>query len=140
MREELLIPIFLKKALNGEALTVSGDGSQFRKFVYVKDMARAHILALGEKAVNQTYNLEGPQQVTVLEVAERIRGLVGEHVEIERTPARPGDFAGREVSAQKVADELGWRCETDFEAGLKSTVEWFMQRWGAQLAGNPAGV
>ena len=138
MREELLIPIFLKKALNGEALTIAGDGSQFRKFVYVKDMARAHILALGEKAVNQTYNLEGVQRVTVLEVAERIRGLIGEHVEIERTPPRPGDFAGREVSAQKAADELGWCCETDFEAGLKSTAEWFIQRWGAQLAGAPA--
>jgi UDP-glucose 4-epimerase len=140
MREELLIPIFLKKALNGEALTIAGDGRQFRKFVYVEDMARAHILAMGAKAANQTYNLEGVQQVTVLEVAERIRGLVGEHVEIERTPARPGDFAGREVSAQKAADELGWRCETDFEAGLKSTAEWFIQRWGAQLVGHPAGA
>jgi UDP-glucose 4-epimerase len=130
MREELLIPVFLKKALNGEPLTISGDGSQYRKFVYVEDMARAHVLAMQERAANQTYNLEGVQKVTVLEVAERIRGLVGEHVRIESTPARPGDFQGREVSAAKAASELGWRPETDFETGLKTTAEWFFQKWG----------
>lgn len=130
MREELLIPIFLKKALKGEPLTISGDGSQYRKFVYVEDMARAHVLAVQEQAANQTYNLEGVQKVTVLEVAERIRGLVGEHVRIESTPARPGDFQGREVSAAKAAAELGWRPETDFETGLKMTAEWFFQKWG----------
>jgi UDP-glucose 4-epimerase len=135
MREELLIPIFLKKALAGEPLTISGDGSQYRKFVYVEDMARAHVLAMQEQAANQTYNLEGVQKVTVLEVAERIRGLVGEHVRIESTPARPGDFQGREVSAAKAAAELGWRPETDFETGLKATAEWFFQKWG-----RPAGA
>ena len=130
MREELLIPIFLKKALNGEALTISGDGSQYRKFVYVTDIARAHVLAMGDAAANQIYNLEGVQKVTVLEVAERIRGLVGEHVKIESAPARPGDFKGREISAEKADRELGWRPETDFEVGLKATAEWFIQRWG----------
>ncbi|MBS1213994.1 MAG: dTDP-glucose 4,6-dehydratase, partial [Proteobacteria bacterium] len=49
MREELLIPIFLKKALHGEPLTISGKGQQFRNFVYVRDMADAHVLAMGEK-------------------------------------------------------------------------------------------
>ena len=47
MREELLIPIFLKKALNGEPLTISGDGSQYRKFVYVEDIAREKLLLMG---------------------------------------------------------------------------------------------
>ena len=131
MREELLIPIFLRKALAGEPLTISGDGSQFRKFVYVRDLANAHLLAMKDGAAGETYNLEGIQKVTVLEVAERIRGLVGEHVKIERTPARPGDFRGREVVADKAASELGWRPETDFETGLKATAEWFFQRYGA---------
>ena len=88
MREELLIPIFLKKALNGESLTVAGDGSQYRKFVYVTDIARAHLLAMDESAARQTYNLEGPERVTVLQVAERIRDLIGDHVKIERAVLR----------------------------------------------------
>jgi UDP-glucose 4-epimerase len=135
MREELLIPVFLKKALRGEALTIAGDGSQFRKFVYVTDIAAAHLLAMQEGAANQTYNLEGVEKVSVLEVAERIRDLLGGQVKIERVPARPGDFGGREVSAAKAERELGWRPETHFDVGLKATAEWFCQKWGASLAG-----
>ena len=48
---------------------MAGDGSQYRKFVYVTDIARAHLLAMSDKASGQTYNLEGPEKVTVLEVA-----------------------------------------------------------------------
>jgi len=130
MREELLIPIFLKKALNGEALTVAGKGEQYRKFLYVCDMADAHVLAMDDKAVDQTFNLEGPRAVTVLEVAERIRDEVGDHVKIEFTPARPGDFGGKEVSAEKALRELSWEAKVDFKSGLAQTVDWFRKHWG----------
>ena len=138
MREELLIPIFLKKAFNGEPLTVAGQGEQYRKFVYVRDLADAHVLAMSEEAKNQIYNLEGPRKVTVLEVAERIRDQVGEHVEIEFVPARPGDFGGKEVSAEKARQELSWKAEVDFEDGLAHTAQWFADRWGHRLATNAA--
>ena len=94
MREELLIPMFVKRALRGDPLTVSGKGDQFRKFLYVTDMARAHVLAMDDRAANQTYNVEGSRQVTILEVAEGIREIVGEHVKIDFVPERPGDFRG----------------------------------------------
>ena len=129
MREELLIPIFLKKALGGQPLTIAGKGDQFRKFVYVRDMADAHVLAMGEQAINQTYNLEGRRQVTILEVAEGLKKLVGDHVRIEFVPERPGDFGGKEVSAEKARKELGWRPTVEFEDGLKRTVDWFRERW-----------
>lgn len=134
MREELLIPIFLKKALGGEPLTIGGQGSQFRKFLYVRDLARAHVLAMDERAVSQTYNLEGKRNITVLEVAEAICGIVGDHVKIEFVPERAGDFAGREVTSQKADDELGWTPEVDFEIGLRRTYEWFCERWGYKPA------
>jgi len=129
MREELLIPIFLKKALSGEPLTVAGKGNQFRKFVYVQDMAKAHVLAMQDNAANQTYNLEGRRQVTIIEVAEGIKKLVGDHVKIEFVPERPGDFGGKEVSAEKAKRELNWRTSVEFEEGLKATVEWFREKW-----------
>ncbi|TAL12799.1 MAG: NAD-dependent epimerase/dehydratase family protein [Nitrospirae bacterium] len=130
MREELLIPIFLKKALNGQALTVSGKGEQYRNFVYVRDMAEAHVLAMKDAAVNQTYNLEGRRKITVLEVAEGLKKLIGDQVKIEFTPARPGDFGGKEISAEKARRELGWQPSMEFEDGLRRTVEWFRQKWG----------
>lgn len=130
MREEMLIAVFLKKALAGEPLTVAGRGDQFRKFLYVTDLGRAHVLAMNERAANETYNLEGARRVTVLEVAEGIRRLVGDHVRIEFVEARPGDFGGKEVVAEKAKRELGWEPETGFEEGLARTVEWFRARWG----------
>jgi len=135
MREELLIPIFLKKALAGEPLTIAGQGDQYRKFVYVRDLANAHVLAMSDEAVDQTYNLEGDRKVTVLEVAENIRDLIGDHVQIEFTPARPGDFGGKDVSGEKAARELSWKPAVDFEAGLADTVRWFMQKWDGAVSG-----
>lgn len=129
MREELLIPVFLRKALNGEALTVSGKGDQFRKFIYVSDLASAHVLAMGDHAANQTFNLEGTERVTVLDVAQGIRNLVGDHVRIEFTPQRPGDFAGKEVSGEKAKRELGWEPTIAFRDGLGGTVDWFRKHW-----------
>ncbi len=130
MREELLIPVFIKKALFGQPLTIAGRGSQYRNFVYVRDLAHAHILAMSGTAVNQTYNLEGPRKVTVLEVAEGIRANIGEQVRIEFVPERPGDFAGKEVSAEKAKRELGWYPQVEFEDGLRTTVDWFRNKWG----------
>ncbi len=130
MREELLIPTFIKKALNGQPLTIAGTGTQYRNFVYVTDLAEANVLAMEDAASNQTYNLEGPRKVTVLEVAEGIRKLIGDHVKIEFVPERAGDFGGKEVTAEKARRELGWSPSVDFEDGLRRTVEWFRQKWG----------
>jgi len=129
MREELLIPVFLKKALTGVPLTVSGKGDQFRKFLYVTDLAQAHLLAMKDRAANETYNLEGEHRVTVLEVAQGIRRILGDHVRIEFTPERPGDFGGKEVSAEKARAELDWQPTVEFEDGLARTIEWFRRHW-----------
>ena len=129
MREELLIPIFIKKALNGEPLTISGKGEQYRNFVYIRDMAEAHVDAMKENAANQTYNLEGTRKVTVLEVAEGIKKILGDTVKLEFVPARPGDFGGKEVSASKARQELDWYPTTPFEEGLERTIRWFRQKW-----------
>jgi len=130
MREELLIPIFIKKALTGQPLTISGKGEQYRNFVYVRDTADAHVLAMKDSAANQTYNLEGQRKVTVLEVAEGIKKLLGDQVKLEFVPARPGDFGGKEITAGKAHHELKWHPTVSFEEGLKKTVDWFRQKWG----------
>jgi len=130
MREELLIPVLLKKALAGQPLTVAGKGDQFRKFIYVRDMAEAHVLAMRENAIGQTFNLEGVERVTVLQVAEGIRKLVGDQVRIEHGPERPGDFGGKEISGAKAQRDLDWVPKVPFATGLKTTVEWFREKWG----------
>lgn len=131
MREELLIPIFLKKAFNGQPLTITGEGAQYRNFIYVKDMAKAHVLAMQDCAKNQVYNLEGPEKITVRRVAESIQNLLGkDKVKVEFLPARPGDFGGKVASAAKAKKDLDWEATTGFEQGLSATVDFFKSKWG----------
>jgi UDP-glucose 4-epimerase len=124
MRPTLVIPIFVRKALNGEALTITGDGSQHRKFVYVEDLARAHVLALSEAGKNQTFNLDGAEKVTILRIAETVMRLTGSRQPIEFLPARSGDYGGVNVSSEKAARLLGWRPLTTFDEGMRETVAW----------------
>ena len=127
MRKELVIPIFINKALNGEDITISGDGSQFRNFVYVGDIAKAHILAMNEKAKNQVINLEGRQKVTVKNVAETIVKEVGSNSKITFGESRPGDYEGKEVSAEKAVRLLKWKSTTGFTEGIEKTVKWYRE-------------
>ena len=131
MREELLIPRLISRARAGLPLEVAGDGSQFRRFLYVGDLARAHLCALDARATDEVYNLEGTRRVTVLEVAELVRELVGAGT-IEFVPGRTGDFAGRDACPAKAERELGWRPQVDFEDGLQRTVASFSERWPAR--------
>ena len=126
-RDGAVVPIFVRKALRGEPLTIAGDGSQFRKFVYVEDLARGNALALKKVAVNRIYNLDGQQKVTIREIAETIQSLVG-NAKIEYTPARPGDFGGKEVSSHRAKVELGWEPMVEFREGVRRYIEWYRQR------------
>ena len=126
-RDGAVIPIFVKKALNGETLTIAGDGSQFRKFVYVEDLAEGNVLALKSIASNKTYNLDGIEKITIKQIAETIQKIIG-NVKIEYVPARTGDFSGKEVSSKRAEDELGWTPKTSFNEGLKKYIDWYIQR------------
>jgi UDP-glucose 4-epimerase len=132
MRPSLVIPIFIRKALNGEAMTVAGDGSQNRKFVYVEDLADAHVLALAPDAENETYNIDGAEEVSILRIAETVHRLVGGKG-IEFVPARAGDYGGKQVSSAKAAREIGWTPKIDFDTGMERTVAWFLEQERAVL-------
>lgn len=132
MREELVIPIFVRRAFAGEPLTVQGDGKQYRNYIYIDDLAEAHLLALRPEAENQVYNLEGPWAVSVRDVAETIRRILGETVRIETLPARPGDYGGKTVSSEKAARELGWRPKVPFEEGMRRYIAWVRELAGGR--------
>jgi len=123
-RGATVIALFVRRALSGEPITILGDGLQYRNFIYVKDLAEGNVVALNDIAVNKTYNLEGPRPVTVKEIAETVRKLVG-NVAIEYKEARPGDYSGATVSNDKAKRELGWEPRVDFEEGVKRYIEWY---------------
>lgn len=126
-RDGAVIPIFVKRALNNEPLTIAGDGSQFRKFVYVEDLAIGNVMALKTIAKNKIYNLDGNEAITIRQIAETIKKILG-NVTIEYVSERPGDFSGKKVSSDLVKKELGWESKTTFEEGLRRYIKWYKEK------------
>lgn len=114
---------FTDLALEGKPLTIAGDGSQCRSFIYVEDLAAGIVAALDPAAAGRTYNLSGDEVVTILEIAETVQEMTG-GCEIVHTPPRPGDFPGKEISNARALEELGWKAETSFREGVRKYVEW----------------
>lgn len=105
-REAAVVPAFVNKAFAGEPLTLSGDGMQSRRFVYVEDLAEGVARGLDPVAVNRVYNLVSDENVTIRQIAELVQEIVG-NTEIVYTPARPGDLGTKIVSGARARDELG---------------------------------
>lgn len=114
---------FTDLSFEGKALTIAGDGSTTRSFIYVEDLADGIVAALAPEAAGRTYNLSGDEVVTILEIAERVQENV-ETCEITHTPPRPGDFPGKAISNERALAELGWKAETSFKEGVRKYVEW----------------
>jgi UDP-glucose 4-epimerase len=122
-REAAVIPAFVGRALRGEPLTLAGDGSQSRRFVYVEDLAEGVALGLSDVAANRVFNLASDENVTIKQIAETVRDLIDD-VAIEYTPARPGDFGGKVVCSERARSELGWTAATPFAEGVRRYVSW----------------
>jgi UDP-glucose 4-epimerase len=114
---------FTDLAFEGKALTIAGDGSQTRSFIYVEDLADGITAALAPAAAGRTYNLSGDEVVTILEIAETVQEMTG-GCEIVHTPPRPGDFPGKEISNRRALEEVGWQAATSFREGVRRYVEW----------------
>ncbi len=114
---------FTDLAFEGKPLTIAGDGSTTRSFIYVEDLADGIVAALAPEAAGRTYNLSGDEVVTILEIAERVQENT-DNCEIVHTPPRPGDFPGKAISNERALEELGWKAETSFKEGVRKYVEW----------------
>jgi UDP-glucose 4-epimerase len=122
-REAAVIPAFVNKALRGDPLTLAGDGSQSRRFVYVEDLADGVVLGLDHVATNRVYNLASDENVTIRQIAETVKDLIG-NVQIVHATARPGDFGGKIVCSKRAEQELGWTAATPFSEGVRRYVDW----------------
>ena len=104
-------------------------GEQVRDYIYVEDLARAHIAPLGARGF-QVYNVGTEVGTKVIDVVETVFRILGYRVPIDDLGERPGDVAASYASSEKIARELGWRAEVDLEEGLRRTIEHYRQRLG----------
>jgi len=118
------IPTFIRQALKGEPLTVAGDGTQTRSICYVDDTVSG-VLALAGSDHPGPMNIGNPEEMSVLDLAERVRRLAGSSspiVFVERPVDDPGVRRPDGTLAETV---LGWRPQVSWEEGLTKTIKWF---------------
>jgi dTDP-glucose 4,6-dehydratase len=118
------IPAFMSQALAGRPLTVAGDGSQTRSLCYVDDTVDG-ILALAASGHPGPVNIGSSDEVSMLELAERVRGLVGSSSSVEFVDLPVDDPQVRRPDTTLAEEALGWHPRVPVEEGLKRTLEWF---------------
>jgi len=121
-RPAAVIPAFIAKALAQEPLTIAGDGSATRQFIYIEDLAEGVVAGLRPEGAGRVYNLVGDELVSVREIADTVRELVAD-VPVEYGPGRPADLEFGRASGERAATELGWRPRTSFREGVRRYVD-----------------
>jgi len=124
------IPTFIRQALADEPLTVAGDGSQTRSVCYVDDLVEG-ILRLAGSLLPGPVNIGNPRELSVLELAERIRDTVGSRSAIEFVERPEDDPSVRQPDITLARSELGWEPVVSLDEGLIPTIAWIRDAVGA---------
>jgi len=118
------IPTFITQALAGRPLTVAGDGSQTRSVCYVDDLVRG-ILAVAASELAGPVNVGNPDEMTVLDLAERIIAASGSDSTIEFVDRPVDDPQLRRPDTSLIESSLGWKPEVPWDDGLSRTIDYF---------------
>lgn len=126
----MVIPSLIRRAVEGEnPLTVWGDGSPIRDFIFARDVARGMMLAV-EKGINEPINLGSGTGVTIREVAEMVAKYVpGGPVPIVWDKDKPAGDKKRLMSMER-ASGYGFNCEVSIEEGIRETIAWYVANKG----------
>jgi len=149
---EKLIPYVILNAIAGKSLSVYGDGSQIRDWLYVDDHTRALTLVMESGAVGQTYNIGGHNEKKNIDVVKAICAILEElapqykKVSISKyedlityVADRPGHDKRYAIDSSKIERDLGWSPIESFETGLRKTVAWYLTNkdwWESVLSGD----
>lgn len=118
------IPNFVKAALNKTPIPLFWKGEQVRDFIYIDDLASAHILPLNLNGL-YIFNIGTEVGIKVINVINIIFKLLGYEVPLDDKGERKGDVPSLVASSEKIKNQLGWKAEVSLEEGLKRTIEFF---------------
>jgi len=133
---EKLIPVIILKALAGDPIPVYGTGENVRDWLYVDDHATALRTVLEEGETGETYNVGGRAERQNIEVVHAVcdvlddirpRGGDSYRSLISFVTDRPGHDWRYAIDCSKIENDLGWTPTTSFEAGIRQTVEWYIE-------------
>ena len=117
---------FIVQALNGEDITIFGDGQQTRSFCYVDDLIDAFLLMMEtEQGFTGPVNVGNPSEYTILELAEKVLAIVGGTSRITYKPLPIDDPSQRRTDISLAKEKLSWTPKVEIEDGLRETVRYF---------------
>lgn len=118
------IPNFVMATLARKPIPLYWKGEQVRDFIYIDDLARAHIDVLNLSGFN-IFNVGTETGVKVKDVVDNIFEIVGYEVPIDDLGKRPGDVHANYASSEKLKKKVGWRAKVSLKEGLKRTIEYY---------------
>lgn len=135
--DEKLIPTIIRKALQGDAIPIYGDGKNIRDWLYVLDHCKGIELAFNKGNNAETYNIGGKNERNNLYIAKTICAILDEIVpkkesynkQITFVSDRPGHDYRYAIDATKIEQELGWKAIENFETGILKTVHWYINKY-----------
>jgi UDP-glucose 4-epimerase len=130
-RKTNVIPLFIRRILAGEPLTVYGDGNQTRDFVYVDDLAAGLIAAAEAPAVGgRVFQLASGVETSLNALVGLLAEVSGAVPQVRHEPARPGEIVRNYSVIQRAREQLGYAPQVALADGLARTWEWFSsQGW-----------
>lgn len=124
---EKLIPLIIINALHDKPLPVYGDGLNVRDWLYVEDHCRAIDLILQKGRVGEVYNVGGHNEMKNIDIVKLICKALGKPESlIHHVTDRKGHDRRYAIDPTKIHEELGWLPETKFAAGIKKTIQWYL--------------
>jgi UDP-glucose 4-epimerase len=122
------ISIFAQRLVNGEPITIYGDGKQSRDFIFVKDVVRANLQAAESEAAGEAFNICTGHETTLLDLLEELSEVSSHQPEVRFEAPRPGDIYRSLGNPEKAAAALGFRAGISLADGLAQTVEWMKNK------------
>ena len=129
---EKLIPKIITNLLLGKKIPIYGNGTNIRDWIHVSDHCRGIIAAVKSGVKGEIYNISGTNEISNLEITYQILKIMGYSKEnIDFVPDRLGHDFRYSLNGTKSFKELNFACETDFEVGLLSTIDWYRKQLGS---------
>ncbi len=123
-----VVAIFADKLLNGKQPVINGDGKQTRDYVFVKDVVRANVLALGMEGTD-TFNVCTGAETDVNTIFALLNASAGNVAKEQHAPAKKGEQQRSVCTYGKIEGALGWRPQTPFEKGIVETFAFFKEQF-----------
>ncbi len=119
-----VIPIFVHQILQGEPLTIYGDGEQTRDFVSVHDVVQANLLAAQAQGLSGAFNIGSGTSVSINQLVGLLEQVTGQKIKVQYAPPRPGDVRDSLADIRAARAHLHYEPRIDLASGLEEYIEW----------------